>query len=137
MQDNENPHSEILLSLECEKAFDRVEWDYLFSTLSNFGFCSKFISLVKLLYAQPQVVLLFFVILVLYTGAEWRRMESQGCYFSSVQALIYSALPIPKLKFKNPVVSHSFKIWSQISKHYGWDSASVLTSLINNHAFTQ
>ena len=36
-----NTHSEILISLE---AFDRVEWDYLFSALSRFRFGSTFIS---------------------------------------------------------------------------------------------
>uniref|UniRef100_A0A3B1KAN1 Reverse transcriptase domain-containing protein n=1 Tax=Astyanax mexicanus TaxID=7994 RepID=A0A3B1KAN1_ASTMX len=39
-----------LVSLDQEKAFDRVNHDYLFTTLLNFGFGESFVKCVKLLY---------------------------------------------------------------------------------------
>lgn len=51
------PHSteqsEVVISLDAEKAFYRVEWQYLFAVLETFGFCSLFLSWVKNLYCSP------------------------------------------------------------------------------------
>lgn len=69
--------------------------------------------------------------------ADWSRMENESCYPSSLkeEKKLYSVLSISKQKLENPVVSHSVKIWSQIRMHYGWKGTSVLSPLINNHAF--
>ena len=44
---------EVIVALDAEKAFDRVEWGFLFFVLEKFGFDCNFISWVKLLYATP------------------------------------------------------------------------------------
>lgn len=42
-----------ILSLDAHKAFDQVEWPYLFEALKKFGFGDTFISWVRMMYNNP------------------------------------------------------------------------------------
>ena len=43
----------IIFSLDAEKAFDRVNWKFLFATLNKFGFGPNFIDWISILYSSP------------------------------------------------------------------------------------
>lgn len=49
---HQSPHATIV-SLDAEKAFDRVNWFFLISTLRKFGFEESFIEWIKILYTTP------------------------------------------------------------------------------------
>ena len=50
----ENKNSdEILLFLDFEKAFDSVEWNFLYKVLRNRNIGYKFIKWIKILYTNP------------------------------------------------------------------------------------
>lgn len=44
----------LVISLDAEKAFDRVEWPYLFSVLKKFNVGDKCIGWIKSIYSNPQ-----------------------------------------------------------------------------------
>lgn len=54
VRDSNDPTAAI--SLDAEKAFDRLEWRYMFLTLKTFGFGQTFVRWIDILYKGPQAV---------------------------------------------------------------------------------
>jgi len=69
-----------IVSLDQEKAFDRIHHDYLFKTLERFGFGEYFISCIKTLYTN--VYSLLKINNSLTSPFQFRRGIRQGCSLS-------------------------------------------------------
>lgn len=70
----------VALSLDAEKAFDRLEWSFLFSVLTWFGLREDFINKVKLLYAKTSARV--FANGRLHRSFSLHRGTRQGCPLS-------------------------------------------------------
>ena len=81
-----------LISIDQEKAFDRVEHQYLWQTLAAFGFNPGFIAMVRVLYSDIGSVLK--INSGLCETFEIQRRVRQGC---SLSGMLYSVAIEPLL----------------------------------------
>lgn len=77
---NRNLTPGILVAMDAEKAFDRVEWSYMFDVMSRFGIGENFIKWVRLLYTSPKAAVLTNG--VLSDSFALHRGTRQGCPLS-------------------------------------------------------
>ena len=66
----------------------------------------------------------------------WLQIEKTCCSPPSLSARLFSALPTAySYSVNNPIVSHSFRIWSSMRKFFGWHAGSLRAPGIANHLF--
>lgn len=70
-------HPAVVISLDAEKAFDRIEWSYLFQILSKFGFGPICTQWIKALYHNP--VPCVKTNRLISSSLQLFRSTSQGC----------------------------------------------------------
>ena len=70
----------IVVALDAEKAFDRLEWPYLFKVLAKFGLGPLFINWVQILYHKPQAK--FSTNGQISSTFSFRRSSRHGCLLS-------------------------------------------------------
>ena len=100
---NENNLTTAILALDQEKAFDRVDWEFLLATLDHMGFGPSFISWVKLLYSNIHSA----VLVNRYTSSPFwpSRGVHQGCPLSPLLYVISIAVLAANLRSHPPIVS--------------------------------
>uniref|UniRef100_A0A3P9I561 Reverse transcriptase domain-containing protein n=1 Tax=Oryzias latipes TaxID=8090 RepID=A0A3P9I561_ORYLA len=85
-----NKHSSnpvVAISLDAQKAFDRVEWNFLFTALTKFGFGDNFCRWIKTLYSRPKAAV--FTNGVLSPFFDISRSTRQGCSLSPLLFTIF------------------------------------------------
>lgn len=70
----------LALSLDAAKAFNRVQWEFLFAALSHFGFGTNFIKWIKTIYKNPKAAVITNG--VISPPFDLTRATRQGCALS-------------------------------------------------------
>lgn len=84
---NKNKLPTALISLDAEKAFDMVNWEFLYLTLGKFGFNKKAIQCIKAIYNEPSARIK--INGSLSSKFTLERGTRQGCCLSPILFAIY------------------------------------------------
>ncbi len=113
---------EVLFSLDVQKAFDHIEYEYCFKALRNCGFGSSFCTWISILYTHPadcirtyRVISDYFCLYRVQDRAAPRK-QTTNKYIKCVDSVV-AYLKLEKLVWES-LKTFPFVFWGQInSKH--------------------
>ena len=117
----------LLLCLDFEKAFDSLEWDFLFQTLRTFNFGFNFVRWVEILYTNPALM---------FKNNGWiskkifpSRGVRQGCPISALLFIMVVEVLAVKLRNNNNI--HGLQVGNMCIKlqQYADDTTLILQDL--------
>ena len=118
----------ILLFIDFEKAFDSVEWNFLYKTIENFNFGKKFIKWMKILYTNT-------IFRTKNNGwlsktVNMQRGIRQGCPVSALLYILVSEILAIKIKENNNI--QGFSLPNMLSEIKSVQHADDLTMILKN-----
>lgn len=119
----------IMLSLDFEKAFDTINWEFMFKCLEKFNFGPSFIKWVRILYSDPNMV-------VKNNGfiSKAIRLERglrQGCPLSAILFILCVEILALKLNCNKKIRGFSFKNTELKISQYADDSTLLLNDFVS------
>ena len=127
-------HEGLLLFLYSEKAFDSVEWNFLFKTLEKFNFGKDFIKYVKILYTDLTFRLKNNGLIP--GTCQMNRGIPQGCPLSAILYLFVAEILSEKITKNNKsIAGFQYKNSEKEIKHvqHADDMTLTLKKLIRCH----
>ena len=123
------------ISLDQEKAFDRVSWSYLYNTLKAFGFHDNFIHWISVLYADVRSSVI--VNNHISTPFEIKRGVRQGCSLSPLLYVLCLEPFAKKVQDDNEI--HGIKVpgsdYEIKMSLYADDNTGIFTSDFSMHKY--
>ena len=124
-QINKDDLEAALIFLDQEKAFDRVEHDFLFKTMAAFGFGSNFIDWIRVVYANASTKV---KVNGHYTNPIFlKRGLRQGCPLSPLLYVMIIELLALQLRANPNIVGFTIQGEKIISTHYADDAVIKIT----------
>lgn len=122
---NKNDEEACLLFLDQEKAFDRVNHDFLFSVLETFGFGNSFIHWVRLLYSNASTEININGFLT--DNIPLKSGVRQGCPLSALLYVLVIEILALQLRANPNIIGFTVEGEKIISSHYSDDAVIKIT----------
>jgi len=115
-----------IINLDFEKAYDRLEWNFLFKVLEKFNFGANFIKWIKILYSDPQIMIKNNGFLS--KSLSISRGIRQGCPVSSLLFVIAIEIMAINIRCDNKIEGFEFNNEIHKISQYADDSTLLISN---------